>query len=113
MNTANLVLGLTWILLGLFMIGISIPLLKGKIKMNHWYGFRFMKSFESTENWYKINRYGAQRMILWSAVLMVLGIVILFLPPIRRNPIAIIAVLHAPLILLIAAVESWLYARKL
>jgi hypothetical protein len=109
----NLEIGLTWIGLGLLSIAISIPLLKGKIKMNSWYGFRFMQAFQSPGNWYQINRYGAKRLIFWSIVLMLLGCLLPFLPPFDKNPVSLILVLHVPLVLIIAAIESWLYARKL
>ncbi len=36
-------------------IGISIPLVLCKIPMNHIYGVRFSKSYESEDNWYEIN----------------------------------------------------------
>lgn len=68
------------ILPGILFVIISIPLLLGKIPMNNWYGFRIEKAFVSNENWYAINKYGAKQMILWSALLIMVGIVLLFVP---------------------------------
>jgi len=43
---------------GLLAGGLAIPLIKEKVKMNHLYGVRFAKSFESEENWYRKNKKG-------------------------------------------------------
>jgi hypothetical protein len=63
MDNGSVALGLSNVFVGALIIAVCIPLLKNKIRMNRWYGMRFRKSFESDENWYKINRYGAKRMI--------------------------------------------------
>ena len=60
METGNLIFGLTNILVGGLLLALSIPLIKGKVKMNYLYGVRFKKSFESEENWYALNRYGGR-----------------------------------------------------
>ena len=56
----NVVVGFSNFFVGFIMIFLSIPLKNGSIKMNKLYGFRFSKSFESDENWYKINKCGAK-----------------------------------------------------
>lgn len=43
---------------------ISIPLLRKEVEMNHLYGFRISKAFESKENWQKINQHGARGMLI-------------------------------------------------
>jgi hypothetical protein len=53
METVNAKTAITLICLGFILIGVSIPLLLGKIKMNYFYGFRIRKAFESEENWYE------------------------------------------------------------
>jgi len=110
MPHAGILLGLSHIFVGAMIILMCRPLLKDKIKMNRWYGVRFKKSFESQENWYKINRYGARRMIYWSVVLIAIGVVTMFL---RVGANGIILLASAPAILIIPAIESWLYVRKL
>lgn len=77
----------TSILLGFYNIGLaatcivmSIPLLKGHVKMNKIYGIRVRKAFESEEMWYKVNAYGAKRIIIWQLPLFVVGIVCFFIP---------------------------------
>ncbi len=98
---------------GALIIAFCIPLLRNKISMNQWYGIRFKKSFESTENWYKINKYGAGRMVFWSIVIIVISATILFFPLHGNKTIQVIMLLCVPLLIVIPAIESWLYARKL
>ncbi len=76
--------------------------------MNQWYGFRIEKAFVSKENWYAINKYGAKQLILWSVLLILVGIIFLFVPtdPLLRGiPLVVIV--------LIAIVRTLLYARTL
>jgi len=112
MNNESVVIGLPNILVGILIIAVSIPLLKNKIRMNCWYGMRFRKSFKSNENWYKINSYGAKRMILWSLVIIIIGLLTFFLPVDSRRSLRPV-IGCAPLILIIPAIESWLFAKKL
>lgn len=112
MDSGSVTLGLSNIFVGILIIAVCIPLLKNKIRMNRWYGMRFRKSFESNENWYKINRYGANRMILWSLIIIVIGILTFFLPVDSRRSLRL-AIACVPLILIIPAIESWLFVKKL
>jgi hypothetical protein len=80
--------------------------------MNCWYGMRFRKSFESNENWYKINGYGARRMIQWSIVIIVIGL-LTFVAPLETRKNLRLAIRSAPLIVIIPVIETWLFAKKL
>jgi uncharacterized membrane protein len=106
----NIVIALVNLFCGLLYIGLAIPLYKEKVEMNYLYGVRFTKSYKSDENWYKINKYGAKRMIFWSIPLIGIGLVLLFLPPLSEQALAILS--FAPLIVLIPAFQSYLYSRK-
>ena len=81
MWTINEKTSITLTILGIVIILISIPLYLGKVKMNGVYGFRIRKAFESEQNWYLINRYGARALMLWAVVLMAVGIICLFVHP--------------------------------
>ncbi len=109
----NVINGFSNILAGLLIIAVCVPLLKGKIKMNRWYGIRLKKSFESEENWYKINRYGAQRMILWSLVIVAVGIAELFIRPDVKGTFWYVISGLPLMLIIIPAIESWVYAKRL
>ena len=106
-------IGLSQVFVGALIIATCIPLREGKINMNRLYGIRFKKSYESEENWYKINRYGAQRLILWSKILIAIGIAIgilaIFLPVGEKG---IILLASVPFIYVVPAIECWRFARK-
>lgn len=80
MDAVGIVIGASWIFAGLMCCGMAVPLMKGKVERNSYYGMRFAKSLESDEAWFAINRYGGRRMFLWSLPLIVIGMVSLFLP---------------------------------
>jgi hypothetical protein len=112
MDPSSIIVGISNIFCGLLFIAISIPLLKKKIKRNHFYGMRFAKAFESEENWFKINAYGAKRLILWSVPLIISGIAgLCFLLRGRKGFILFLSLM--PLIAVIPAIESYFYAKKL
>lgn len=113
MEPVNIILCISNLIIGLLLVLLSIPLKRGSVKMNVLYGVRFKKSFESEENWYKINKYGAERFMLWSLPIFAIGFVVLFIP-FNENLALILLVAHVPVIvLLIAVVETYQFARKL
>jgi hypothetical protein len=112
MDNGSAMLAFTNIFVGVLIIAVSIPLQKNKIRMNCWYGMRFRKSFKSDENWYKINRYGADRMIMWSIVIIVIGLLTFVIPLETRKSLRLV-MRCAPLIAIIPVIETWLFAKKL
>lgn len=108
----NIMAGITNILVGLLIIVLSIPLTKRKIKMNRWYGVKIPKSFESDDNWYKINEYGGKIFIYWSIPIVLIGIISLFLPPLRDKGIIILSLVPL-LVLLRTTIQLLIYSKKL
>ncbi|QTA90829.1 SdpI family protein [Desulfonema magnum] len=107
----NIISGIANVFCGVLFVCISIPLLKDMIPMNRFYGFRFAKSFESERNWYQINKYGAKRMILWSVPIILIGIITFFIPFSSKSLGTLLALV--PLLVIIPAMESYFYAKKL
>lgn len=111
MESTNIILGLSNIFVA-FIIGISIPLVMRKIPMNHIYGVRFSKSFESENNWYKINEYGGKKLIIWAIPLIMIGIITFFLL-LKGNGVLIILIACAPLMVIVPAVMSYKFSKQL
>ncbi len=107
----NLLLGLTNIFCALLGIGLAIPLLRGKIPRNPLYGVRFRTSFASDELWYAINRYGARRMLVWSGVLLAIGVLAFFVP--MHSDVVVLLFALAPLLYLVPCIETYRYAQRL
>ncbi len=113
MANANVMHSLVNIFVGVLIIGTCVPLVRGKIKMNWWYGIRIKKAFESEENWYKINKYGAQRLILWSMVPLLTGILTLLVPIGYMVSLLLAICVPTVFICIIPIIEILLFARKL
>jgi hypothetical protein len=111
MNT-NLFVAVINILTGMVFILISIPLVKRRVKMNHLYGFRISKAFESEENWYNINAYGGKQLFIWSILIILVGIICLVIP-ITESMGLIAAVGPMTLGVLITIIKTLIYAKKL
>ena len=103
MGAENIIFGIMYVFIGLLLIGISIPLKNGKVKMNHFYGVRLRRSYTSEKNWYLMNTYGGKQLLMWSAVLVITGMLI-FLVPINGDVLLIVLFAFMPLILLLTPV---------
>jgi uncharacterized membrane protein len=109
MEGVNVKTAITLACVGIILIAVSLPLYLGKIKMNGVYGFRIGKAFESEENWYRINRYGAKALMCWALIIMAIGIMCLYI-----DPQSVLTVAKASfLLLLVPLVQTVLYARRL
>jgi uncharacterized membrane protein len=108
----DIFLALTHIFSGLLFILLSIPLVLGKVKMNHLYGIRISKAFESDENWYRINRYGGKVLIATGLILIVFGIAELIYPVSNQNLFIFLAFLPA-IILIPVLILIFNYGKKL
>ena len=107
------IVGISLVLGGAAIIVVSLPLLKDNIKPNALYGVRMAKSFESNENWFKMNRYGAKQMILWAAIMMLCGIVAFFLPMQHNVTLAVIFAILPVLLVVIPAIQIYRYSKTL
>lgn len=112
MEQTSLFLGLMNLVLGLVVLIMSIPLVRGKVRMNPVFGARVARSFESEGNWDRINRYGGRQLMIWGTILVLIGIICLVLD-LGSSPEITILLAFAPLLLLVPAIRTVLYAKKL
>ena len=88
---------------------LSIPMWLGRVPRNGLYGARFPESLESDEKWYPVNRFTAQRMMLWSIPVALSGLLAL-----SGSPILLVVAVLTPLpAYVIACWQSWQFARSL
>lgn len=108
MHTELLTNGIINTAVALLIIGLSVPLVKRKIKMNPLYGVRLAKSFVSDENWYAINHYGGKALIYWMLPLLVAGITTIissfFIPPTTNVEAIWIGTAGIPTLLLVSSI---------
>ena len=113
MSEEGSTLGILHIGIAVLVIGFSIPLLLGRVRMNRWYGVRLPKSFKSESNWYALNRYGAVQMLWYSGALISVGVTVLCAPP-QVGSVWFFGALAAPALLMIPMLVMLLrYAKRL
>jgi len=68
------------IFLPLLLIGMSLPLVFGRIGPNPWYGVRTPKTLASQEIWYRANRIGGLYLIAGTLIALAVWGVLAFVP---------------------------------
>jgi uncharacterized membrane protein len=111
MDVPGILIGAMDILVGALLIRMAGPLIRGEVKMNHWYGVRVRQAFESEEKWLDINRFGGRRLRTWGSIILAAGIVALLFD-LGSNPGLLLLFTLTPLLVLIPALQSVLYARR-
>ncbi len=82
--------------------------------MNHLYGFRVSKAFESEENWYDINAYGARQLVIWSIPVILTGIISFFVPIDGQSAMPVLLGAGPITIsVLIVVAKTLIYSKKL
>ena len=100
------------LVLGLVLLGFSIPMWLEKVPMNRWYGVRIQKSFESEENWYRINRFGGMLGVLTGLAIALVGVACLLWPPAGQGLELLLLFVPSALVLPWLVATLW-YASKL
>jgi hypothetical protein len=112
----NVIFGIINIASALLIIGVSIPLVNRKIKMNHLYGIRIKKSFESEDSWYRINEYGGRQLIIWSIPMILAGVISFFVPIDDSNKdilSLVFGVFPITLCIAVAVIKTYAFAKKI
>lgn len=99
-------------LAGVGAIAVAVPLIKGRVKMNEWYGVRIPAAFASEEAWLDINRFGGRLLLFWGIIVAATATVGAFL---SKNAwliynFASLAIIMGSLIVIVARIYS--YGRK-
>jgi hypothetical protein len=112
MDTVAITIGSSWILTGLLCFLLSLPLIRGQVGRNSFYGARFPESFQSDEAWFAINRHGGKQLAISSIPLVVIGLISFFLP-LQSHAGLTLALGFMPIVfILIPALETWRFARR-
>lgn len=65
-----------FVLTGLLMIVLAVPMIRGKISPNHWYGFRVRRTLEDPEIWYPANAYAGKLLLIYGLVIMATALIL-------------------------------------
>jgi uncharacterized membrane protein len=98
---------------GVLLIALAIPLLFNKIPPNSFYGFRVTQTTHDSNTWYAVNRYSARWLLFAGVSSVVAAILLYFIPGISVDAYALgcLAVFTATFTL--GLVKSFLYMKSL
>ncbi len=65
---------------GLLLAGLSVPLIRGKIGPNPWYGFRVRRTLEDPAVWYPANAFAAKGLLIVGLTTAAAAIALAFVP---------------------------------
>lgn len=89
--------------MGALLAVLSVPLILGKVPMNHGYGIRIRKAFVSEANWFAVNRFGGVVFLVLGLLLTTFSFVSAGMAPSPRS-------IWAPIFLVIPLVVGALVA---
>jgi uncharacterized membrane protein len=101
-----------YIATGILFIVISIPLIRGRIKPNAWYGLRTSRTLHDNDLWYKANRYSGWLLLASGIIIMGLAIVIALIPGITTEIYALAETASMVAVLGAVAILSLRYAAS-
>jgi uncharacterized membrane protein len=64
-------------LVGLLFVGLSIPLIQGRIPPNRYYGFRTPKTLSNPKIWYEVNRISGHDLFIAGALITIASLTML------------------------------------
>jgi hypothetical protein len=113
----NITLGfmIMFVALGLLMVGLAVPMIRGWVKPNLWYGFRTAKTLSNEEIWYKANAYSGQWMLVIGLILAAASVVLYLIPSIRVDLVTynIIILIVTMVGLVVMVYQSFRYLQTL
>ncbi len=102
-----------YVFCGLLLIVLAIPMLRGKVPPNPWYGFRVPSTLSDPTRWYKANRYAGRWLLLTGIITVAAAVALYFVPGLSVDTYAwlMLAVFGVPFVLMI--ISSFRYLRRL
>lgn len=96
---------------GILLALLSLPLIARKVRPNPFYGFRVQATLENPDLWYATNRFFAQRQLAVALIEIAAAIALYFIPDISID-IYTLSVLGVFVIAFaIAVFQSWRYLK--
>jgi uncharacterized membrane protein len=75
----SILITLFFVIDGVLLIALGIPLLLGQVSPNSWYGFRTRKTLSDEKIWYAVNRVAGRDMILAGTIIIMSALSLLLL----------------------------------
>jgi len=67
-------------LAGILFCALAIPLIKGKVKFNSWYGIRTLQAMQNESIWYRVNAIMGRYLFLLGTIICSLSLYFVYFP---------------------------------
>ncbi len=99
---------------GLLFIAVSIPLIRGCVPPNVFYGFRTTKSLSDPKIWYEINRFSGIDLLIAGALISLGSVAMLFLGQgLQPQQVALVLLLLMVFTVSGAALHGYIVLRRM
>ena len=102
-----------FIVSGILLIIVAIPMIRGKVKPNAWYGFRMPITQKSDEMWYPSNAYAGKGLVVAGVIVILKAIFILVFLNLTADQYAIVMTIILLGALFVMFAFSYRFAKKL
>lgn len=102
-----------YVVSGLFVVLISIPLLLEKVPPNPVYGFRLSPALDDPKLWYATNKHSAKRLMCAGASAVIAAVGLYFVPSISLDVYALGCLAVFAVVLVVGVVQSVSYMKAL
>lgn len=102
-----------YVIFGVLLILLSLPMLRDKVPPNPWYGFRVPSTLSDPVVWYKANRYMARGLLVTGIITVVASVALYFVPGLKVDTYAWLVLVAFGVPFLALIITSFRYLRRL
>jgi hypothetical protein len=104
---------LLYVILGLLMVMLAVPLIRRKVKPNWLYGFRVPQTLNDPEVWYEVNAHFGRRLLVTGVATTVAALLLYRLPGLDGDSYAWALLTVFALFFGVGLAQSWRYMNTL
>ncbi len=97
---------------GVILVAISIPLINGRIAPNALYGFRVRDTLDDPRTWYKTNTYSGKWLLATGLIFIAVCILAYNIPNISSDTYSLVCLAGFLIPMTIGVFMSWRYMKK-
>jgi uncharacterized membrane protein len=102
-----------YLISGAILIGVSIPLIKGRVAPNAFYGFRIKDTLQDPKTWYATNTYSGKWLLATGLIFTATCILTYYIPEITLEAYALICLAGFAIPMTIGVIFSWRNMKKI
>jgi len=98
---------------GVILVAVSIPMILGKVAPNAIYGFRVPDTMNDPRTWYAVNTYSGKWLLVTGLIFMATCILAYIIPGISVDNYSLICMAGFFIPMTIGFIKSWKYMKQL